>query len=120
MRNLHFVIILLALASCKRTEEIHQEYLYGKWDIIRAERNGLETSYLNGGYFVIEDEGMMTVNITGEEERGSFTLDKDRLQLNDKEFDIQSLKADSLVIRYTPASHGKFVFYMVRHTDEDQ
>jgi hypothetical protein len=120
MRNLHFVLILLAMVSCKRAEDIQQENLYGKWDIVRAERNGEMTTYLNGGYFVIEEEGMMTVNITGEDERGPFIIERNHLELNDKIFEIESLSNDSLVIRHIASSNGRFKIYMARNKEDVQ
>jgi len=81
MRNLHividrisfsvlqpiwlFVIVAFLFFSCKRGDNIQQEKLYGRWEITKAERNGKETSYLRRGYFIINHDGTMTINITG-------------------------------------------------------
>lgn len=122
MRILHIVmLIMVCLPACKRQEAIAMDDLYGKWDIVKAKRNGKETNYLRGGYFVINNDGRMTVNITGEEEQGSYTLDGRRLQFGqDKTFSIETLSADSLTVTFTAPSNGQFIFYMARPRQETQ
>lgn len=125
MRKLHIVSrqllvtacwlagILLLLVSCKRTEELQVEGLYGRWEITNAERNGKETSYLRNGYFIIQPGGSMTINITGEDENGKYVLDKNNLVMDgNRIFEIKSLQNDSLTIRYTANSNSQFLFYM--------
>lgn len=125
MRNLHIVSkqitvsacwlagILLLLVSCKRSEEIQAEGLYGRWEITNAERNGKETSYLRNGYFIIQPGGLMTINITGEDEKGKYILEKNNLVMEgNRIFEIKSLQNDSLTIRYTTNSNSQFLFYM--------
>ncbi len=70
----------MLFAACKGRAGIEQEELYGKWDIAMAKRNGKETPYLRGGYFIIEPNGLMTVNITGSDERGDYNLDNNTLR----------------------------------------
>jgi hypothetical protein len=115
MRNIHIVLIILSILACKRSETIDQSGLYGKWDIVKAERNGKETHYLRGGYFVIGQDGNMSINITGEEEKGRYILQDQHLQMNDdKIFNIDRLQQDTLIVTYIAESNGKFVFYMER------
>lgn len=115
MRNIHIVLIIVSILACKRSESIDQDGLYGKWDIVKAERNGKETHYLRGGYFVIGQDGTMSINITGEEEKGRYILEDQHLQMNDdKIFNIETLQQDTLIVTYIAESNGQFVFYMAR------
>ena len=137
MRNLHIVygsislnsiflwgcciaMIFLASISCKRTSEIQTEGLYGRWDISRADRNGKETSYLRNGYFIINADGTMTINITGEDETGKYVLENNKLTMDEKVFDIQSLQNDSLTIKYDASSESHFLFYMLKRKEDAQ
>lgn len=115
------LMTMFALVQCKQPEHVEQALLHGKWDIHKAERNGKETPYLRGGYMVINADGTITINITGEDERGKYVLDKEVLRMNDdKEFNIRSLTADSLTVAFRASSQSDFVFYMNRHRDEAQ
>ena len=127
MRNLHigidrilisaFIPVLLFIIgvlfiSCKPGDTIVQDQLDGKWEIYKAERNGKETSYLRRGYFNIDAGGMMTINITGADEQGAYILDRNKLIMGEKLFEIQSLKADSMIVKYNTETNSQFVFYM--------
>ena len=137
MKNLHIVsghislnanykkgIMILAifflLIGCKRNESIQAEGLYGKWDISKAERNGKETSYLRNGYFIINPDGTMTINITGEDEKGQYILENNKLTMAEKVFDIKTLQNDSLTIRYEASPNSHFLFYMLKRKDDVQ
>jgi hypothetical protein len=88
---------------------------------MKALRNGNETPYLRGGYFVIERDGHIIVNISGNEEKSSFTLDKKVIRTGDaKEFVLQSLKPDSMTVHFVANPQSEFVFYMVRHHEATQ
>lgn len=115
MRFIHFVLVLCCIQACRPSDTIEQEALYGRWDIIKAERNGKETNYLRRGYFIIGQDGMMSINITGEDERGNYLLEKGRIRMGeDKIFELESLQGDSLIVKYIAESNGHFKFYMVR------
>jgi hypothetical protein len=110
---------LLLTFSCKQDAGIQKEELYGKWDIVKAMRNGKETPYLRGGYFIIDANGSMTVNITGADEQGPYTFSKNTLRINDdRDFVVQSLRGDSLTVSYTMNENSQFVFYMSKKPDE--
>lgn len=114
------ILLLFAVYSCRQPEEIQEEGLYGRWDIIRAERNGKETGYLRNGYFIIQPDGSMTVNITGEDEKGNYAFDNNKLIMaEDKIFVIRSLKNDSLTVDYD-TGNSDFVFYMTKNMEDDQ
>jgi len=137
MKNLHIVLthislytiykkgimviaIFFFLLGCKRNESIQAEGLYGKWDISKAERNGKETSYLRNGYFIINPDGTMTINITGEDENGQYTLENNKLTMQEKVFDIRTLQNDSLTIKYEASPNSHFLFYMLKRKDDAQ
>ena len=113
-----FSVILI---SCKQKEDIRYDTLYGKWDITRAEKNGKETPYLRNGYFIINANGTMTLNITGEDESGDYQIEKGKLVMEgDKIFDIESLQGDSLTIRYSIPSGTEFLIFMQKNKEDAQ
>jgi hypothetical protein len=117
----YFFLICVLLNSCKQKEDLQYDALYGKWDITRAEKNGKETTYLRNGYFVINANGTMTVNITGEDENGSYQVEKGKLVMEgDKIFDIQSLQGDSLTVRYSIPSGTEFLIFMQKNKEDAQ
>ena len=88
---------------------------------MKAERNGKETPYLRGGYLVIGKDGKMIVNISGNEESSPYTLQHHVLRTKDaKEFVLERLKSDSMIVHFTASPQSNFVFYMVRQHDEVQ
>src|SRR5258706_7805728 len=128
MRNLHIVrikifwegmqseylltMVIYFFSCCNGHDNTNPEQLYGRWDISKAERNGKETSYLRGGYFIIDQNGLMTINITGADEKGPYTKDKKKLKMGDKNFEIREIKNDSMILKYIPAPKIEFMFYM--------
>ena len=111
----------MLLFACKKKEDIQYDSLYGRWDIMRAEKNGKETSYLRNGYFVINANGTMTLNITGEDENGSYQIEKNKIVMEgDKIFDIQSLQGDTLTLRYSIPSGTDFLFFMEKRKEDAQ
>ena len=138
MKKLHFVIAhsfyqtllnrfvwigfaLVISISCKKSENVELEDVYGKWEIIRADRNGKETSYLRNGYFQINTNGQMTINITGEEEKGSYRIENNQIVMEgQKSFDIIHLQNDSMVMKYNPGQNTQFLFYMMKKKENVQ
>lgn len=105
--------------SCNQSAGIQKEGLYGKWDIVTAKRNGKLTPYLRGGYFIIEPNGLMTINITGSDERGDYNLENNMLTLNnEKNFLIEKLQQDSMTVRYTSETKQTFQILLAKHKDE--
>ncbi len=110
---------MLMTASCKPGSDIEQDSLYGKWDILNAKRNGNETHYLRGGYVIIDSNGTMTINLTGSEEKGPYVItDKTIRVSNSKDFQIESLKPDSLTMRYVMSPESDFLIHFTKHKDE--
>lgn len=133
MRNLQFAYARISIPtllvtvglmmgySCKQPDTVSQEGLYGRWDIAKAERNGKETHYLRNGYFIINQDGTMTINITGEDETGKYIIERNKLIMSDdRTFDIQSFRNDSMNISYEVNSDSKFIFYMTRKNEDAQ
>ena len=121
MRSIQFVMIMLFVLSCKQADTIGQEDLYGKWNILKATRNGKETAYLRGGYLIIGQDGILTVNITGQDEKGKFQMEKNQLLMEgDKVFEITDFHQDSITINYNAAPNGQFVFYMAKSKEDAQ
>jgi len=124
IRPLHIFISLFVLGlsvSCKPKDTVEEEALFGKWDITKAERNGKETPYLRGGYFIIEKEGKIVVNINGSDELTTYTLDKGVIRTKDeRSFVLQSVKPDSMTVHFVASPQSEFLFFMVRHHDETE
>ena len=115
------IFLLTTVVACKPKDTIEEDALTGKWNIMKAMRNGNETPYLRGGYFIIDPDGQLVVNISGEEERTTYVLDKQVLRTgNDKEFVLKSVKPDSMTVQYMASPQSEFVFYMVRQHDTPQ
>lgn len=111
--------LILLSGSCNQSSAVEVENLYGKWDIFKAMRNGVETHYLRGGYFIIDQGGRMTINITGEEEKGPFTFDNNRIAMDtEKEFIIESFHLDSMILRYPMNPESNFLFYLTKNVNE--
>ena len=113
--------LLLPSGSCKKDIEVEEASLYGKWEITKASRNGKETQYLRGGYFIFQPDGMMVLNITGSEEKGAFELRGQSIDFNEeKVFDIVSYRRDTLGIRYPLSAESLFEFYLARKKDDQK
>ena len=115
------IFLIGSVMACKQKDTIQEEYLAGKWNIMTALRNGNETPYLRGGYFIIGQDGNLVVNISGEEERTTDTLDKQVIRTgNDKVFVLKSVQADSMTMHYVAGPQNEFVFYMFKQHDAPQ
>ena len=113
--------LFVSILACKPKDTIQEESLAGKWNIMKALRNGKETPYLRGGYFIIGQDGKIVVNISGEEENTTYTLDKHVIRTgNDKDFVLKEVKTDSMTVHFMAGPQSEFVFYMVKQHDEPQ
>jgi hypothetical protein len=114
------LLVVITISACKQDADIQETSLYGKWDIVQADRNGKPTPYLRGGYFVMEKGGTMAINITGSDEKGPYVLNDKVLRFKDsKEFTIESVKADSMRIRYRMNQDSEFLFYLHKKANEN-
>ena len=113
------IVLVLLTVSCKLRPEIAQDSLYGKWDILNAKRNGNETQYLRGGYVIIDSNGTMTINLTGTEEKGPYVLTDKTIRVSGSiDFVIESLRPDSMTMRYVMSPESEFLIHFSKHKDE--
>ncbi len=121
IRNLFVcAAMLLLVASCRDNPTIRTQGLNGKWEIYSALRNGNETPYLRGGYFVFDAKGNLTVNITGEDETGPFSIEGDIISVKDKaKYRVQSLRNDSMDIHFVASPESEFLFFLKKATNEN-
>ncbi|MEP6646063.1 MAG: hypothetical protein ABJC12_03165, partial [Saprospiraceae bacterium] len=115
----HFIVLLFLVIACRKGDGFEQEQLSGKWDITKAERNGRETSYLRRGYFII-DHSMLTINITGEDEKGTYSMKDNKLVMGEKNFELIMLRNDSMIVKYRVGPHSEFLFHMVKSKENVQ
>ena len=128
VRNRYFLMLSVIslwlcfqIVACKQPESIEQDNLYGHWEISSAEKNGKETGYLRNGYFIINRDGTMTVNITGEDETDQFLLEDNKIMMaGNKTFEIKSLQPDSLTMKYVMNNNTQFIFQMKRRQANDE
>lgn len=114
-----FVFGIMLFGSCKQHTDISADGLYGNWDIAKAVRNGRETPYLRGGYFKMQSNGSMVLNIAGTEEKGPFILEENIVRFNNqKDFVVESIQQDSLALRFVMNAENTFLFYLSRNMDE--
>ncbi len=110
---------LMILPSCKEGPEIKEESLSGRWEIYSATRNGNETPYLRGGYFIFDTKGVLTVNITGKDESSPYHLEQNVIVLEDKEnYTITSMRKDSIDIHYIMNPESEFMFFLKKTSNE--
>lgn len=80
-----------------------------------AERNGKRSEYLDRGYFTFEKGGRMTVNLTGAEEAGAFTIDERTLQMDGhRDYLIEKQAQDTLFIRFRINPESEFRAILIR------
>lgn len=113
---------ILSSGGCKE-EAIHEAgELTGHWEVFAAEREGKETTLLNGAVFLFKEDGTMQTNITGEEHHGPFVLDKTTITYSGNEpmtFKIREFHGDTLVL-ITKLQEMQFRFDLHRTTTESQ
>jgi hypothetical protein len=111
---------MLLFLSCKDSSSISTQGLNGKWEIYSAQRNGRETPYLRGGYFVFDSKGNLILNITGKEERSPFSIEDNVIVLEGKEnYTIASLRNDSMDIHYVMNPENEFMFFLKKTLNEN-
>ncbi len=109
---------LLFLFACRQGDTFQEGQLQGRWEITKAERNGRETNYLRRGYFIIE-QSMMTINITGADETGPYKMSNNKLVMGGKNFELEFVEKDTLIVKYLAGPNNEFVFHMLKKKKED-
>jgi len=110
---------IVIFLSCKPHASISTQGLNGKWEIYKANRNGAETPYLRRGYFVFDAQGMLTVNITGNDESSPYVVDDNVITTEGKStYTITSLRSDSMDIHYVMNPENEFMFFLKKTSNE--
>ena len=123
MRQVHCVIlvsVLLCSAGCKQEQSYAPESLTGHWEVYAAERNGRETTLLNGAVFLFGEDNKMRTNFTGQEAEGTFTLEANTILFSGDlpmHFEITALQGDSMSLK-TAVQEMQFVLDLKRATTE--
>jgi hypothetical protein len=108
--------------GCKEDPSIHQDQLTGHWAVYDAERDGKNTTLLNGAVFYFQEDGTMQTNITGQESSGRFDLNENTINFQGSEsmlFEIGSLANDTLTL-HTELQGMHFILDLQRKNTESQ
>lgn len=97
-----FALVFFLLSSCvtesnESAKPITADQLTGKWDLVKANRNGKETLSLEGTIIQIEG-GKMTCNFTGEAVETPLNFNNNQLVQKDQTYKIARFAGDSLFI----------------------
>lgn len=113
--------VLSLLTGCTEEQKTYAaEDLTGHWEVFAAQRNGKETTLLNGAVFQFGEQYNMQTNFTGRETEGSYTLEQDVIELAGDppmRFEIVALHGDSLTLK-TAVQAMHFVLDLKRATTE--
>ena len=100
--NLLLLFILL-FTSCSNEDSNKTDFLYGKWEIDTAYRNGNKTELLTGLFFEFSADGNMRTNITGNPESVRFEIEENNIAQRegriDLDYEIVELNDSSLIIK---------------------
>ena len=114
--------VAACIIGCKETPSVHQDQLTGHWAVYGAERDGKNTTLLNGAIFQFQEDGTMQTNITGQESSGRFDLKENSINFQGTEnmvFEIGSLSSDSLTL-HTELQGMHFILDLQRTNTESQ
>jgi hypothetical protein len=124
MKTLSYVLLSGAFffAGCKEETTFQKDQLTGHWAVYAAERDGRETTLLNGAVFQFMENGTMQTNVTGVENSGAFELQGKEIMFRGGEnmvFEIGMLAGDTLLLN-TQLEGMRFVLDLHRTTTEAQ
>lgn len=125
MRRLHCVLLLagiLFLTACGNEVTYQSDQLTGHWAVYGAERDGKNTTLLNGAIFQFMEDGSMNTNITGQENSGRFDLQDNKINFQGSEkmiFEIGTLHGDTLSLN-TELQGMNFILDLHRTNTESQ
>lgn len=78
--TLCFLSVVLWTGACAPDNNIRQEELTGKWEVIHAERNGKQTETVVGASFAFGEDGTLLTNIlNGRELTGPYRLSGEKI-----------------------------------------
>jgi hypothetical protein len=113
---------VMQILACKEEVSYHQDQLTGHWAVYGAERDGKNTTLLNGAIFQFRPDGTMNTNITGQESRGPFDLKENKVNFQGTEnmvFEIGILSGDTLSL-HTELQGMHFILDLQRTNTESQ
>lgn len=117
-----FLAGILFLIACKTETSYEANQLTGHWAVYGAERNGKNTTLLNGAIFQFMEDGSMNTNITGQEVSGRFDLQENKISFEGGEkmlFEIGTLHGDTLSLN-TELQGMHFILDLHRTNTESQ
>ena len=112
----------IGLTACKEEPTYQKDQLTGHWAVYSAERNGKNTSLLDGAVFQFQEDGTMNTNITGQERSGPFDLKGNKITFQDEGemvFVIGTFYGDTLSLN-TELQGMHFILDLHRTTTESQ
>jgi hypothetical protein len=112
----------IGLTGCKEEPVYQKDQLTGHWAVYGAERNGRNTSLLDGAVFQFQEDGTMNTNITGQERSGPFDLKGNKITFQDEGemvFVIGTFYGDTLSLN-TELQGMHFILDLHRTTTESQ
>jgi hypothetical protein len=93
---------LLWLAACNSTPDDTAQKIAGRWDVIKATRNGRETNLLQEGFFEFKPTGEVTFNLDGVPQTARYELDHKKISISgssmDTEYTLRQLEANTMVL----------------------
>ncbi len=116
------VATMIFILACKDEVSYHKEQLTGHWAVFGAERNGKNTTLLDGAIFQFQQDGTMNTNITGQESSGPFDLKENKVSFQGTEnmvFEIGTLRGDTLSL-HTELQGMHFILDLQRTNTESQ
>lgn len=114
--------VLIFAGACKEEPVYETEALNGRWEVYTAERNGKETTLLNGAFFVFAEDGHLETNITGQDDRAPFSMENNAISYEGPEpmqFQVRDLTSDTMKLA-TELQGMQFLFHLQRMRTEAQ
>lgn len=113
---------VVQILACKNEVPYQKNQLIGHWTVFNAERDGKNTTLLNGAIFQFHSDGAMHTNWTGEESSGQFDLNENLVKFTSTEnvaFEIGALNGDTLSLS-TEVQGMRFILDLHRTNTESQ
>ena len=111
------LLTLFSFASCHQ-DNVNDDLLKGKWNIVKAARNGKITTTLEDGFFDFKSDTILRSNIFDQEKEYRMTKNEKGFLQHDREvgnvqYDIQVISSDSMTLNADIKDY-KFLFLAVR------
>jgi len=104
------LLLVIGIFSCTeepKKNEPTKDSLIGKWELKEAFTNNKSTQRLEGAYLEFNEDGSMSTNILGSEEKGSFEMKKNIVtQKTSREvkYQIEKVEPNDLTLEMDLAS----------------